>query len=417
MTNVAILGYGVVGSGVSEVIRRNRENIRIKAGDEISVKYILDIRDFPDSPDRDLIVFDPDVIFNDPEVSIVVETIGGTGAAYEFTMRALKSRKHVVTSNKELVAAYGPELLQTARENGVNYLFEASVGGGIPIIRPLNQCLAANEISSITGILNGTTNYILTQMKKKGEDYTNALREAQKNGYAEANPAADIDGFDACRKIAILSSIAYNEFVDYRGIYTEGIKNITIEDMVYADEMGAVIKLVALSRRENDRIFARVSPVVLPKSSPLANVEDEFNAIVVKGDAVGDAMFYGRGAGKLPTASAVVADIIDIVRHPGDIGRNNWVRNGNNNLVDIDDTETRMFVRMKAKDPSRAKEMAQNAFGGVEFVRTGKINDENEIAFTTENMKEGRFKRILSDVRNSEAISDITSVLRIFEEK
>ncbi|NLD50637.1 MAG: homoserine dehydrogenase, partial [Clostridiaceae bacterium] len=247
MINVAVIGYGVVGSGVAEIIRKNCVSIGKKAGEEISVKKILDIRDFPDSPDKELLTKNSEEVFEDPSIGIVVETIGGTGIAYEYTKNALKSGKHVVTSNKELVATHGPELLKIAEENGVNYLFEASVGGGIPIIRPMNRCLAANEIHSVTGILNGTTNYILSQMKREGKDFEVALKEAQANGYAEADPTADIEGHDACRKIAILSSIAYNQFVDYRNIYTEGIKNISVSDMKYAESINCTIKLIAIS--------------------------------------------------------------------------------------------------------------------------------------------------------------------------
>jgi homoserine dehydrogenase len=329
---VAVLGYGVVGSGVVEVIRKNALSISGRAGEEISIKKILDIRDFPGDPYRDLITSNADDVFEDDTIKVVVETIGGAGIAYEFTKRAFRSGKHVVTSNKELVAKHGPELLLLARENNVNYLFEASVGGGIPIIRPLHQCLSANEITGITGILNGTTNYILTQMKKEGRDFQDALKGAQQNGYAEADPTADIEGHDACRKIAILSSIAYNQYVDYRKIYTEGITGITPVDMEYAEVMDSVIKLVAISRKDGDSIFARVAPAMISKMHPLANVDDVFNAIVVNGDAIGEAMFYGRGAGKLPTASAVVADIIDIVKHAGSVGKSTWEIKEYNNV-------------------------------------------------------------------------------------
>ncbi|HAA42811.1 MAG TPA: homoserine dehydrogenase, partial [Ruminiclostridium sp.] len=336
MINVAVLGYGVVGSGVVEIIRKNSLSISKKAGKQITVKRILDIRDFPDSPDKDILTKNADDIFNDPDINVVVETIGGITAAYEFTKRALMQGKHVVTSNKELVATHGPELLKLARENSVNYLFEASVGGGIPIIRPLNRCLAANEINRIVGILNGTTNYILSQMKREGKEFDVALKEAQKNGYAEADPTADIEGHDACRKIAILSSIAYDEFVDYKKIYTEGITKITPSDIMYAEKMNSTIKLIAMSEKLNGMIETRVSPVIIENTHPLAGVEDVFNAILVNGDAIGEAMFYGRGAGKLPTASAVVADVIEIVKHWGSFGGDNWnVKEENLSLIHI----------------------------------------------------------------------------------
>jgi len=317
MINVAVLGFGVVGSGVVELMDKNSIKIARKAGSQIRVKKILDIREFPDDSYSTLLTKDPDDIFTDDSISVIVETIGGTEAAYKFTVDAFNKGKHVVTSNKELVASYGPELLDMARKNNVSYLFEASVGGGIPIIRPLSQCLAANEISEITGILNGTTNYMLTMMKKEGLTFDEALKSAQNKGYAEADPSSDIGGHDSCRKIAILSSIAYDEFVDYKKIPTMGISNITLKDIVDAERSGSVIKLIASSRKVKGYVEASVAPLTIPKNHPLANVDDVFNAILVKGNAIGEAMFYGRGAGKFPTASAVVADIIDIVDHMG----------------------------------------------------------------------------------------------------
>mgnify|MGYP005833907859 FL=1 len=391
MVNIAILGYGVVGSGVAEVIRENATSISQRAGKDVRVKKILDIRDFPQSPDRHLITKNADEIFNDEEIKIVAETIGGATIAYEFTKRALNSKKHVVTSNKELVAKHGPELLKLARQNGVSYLFEASVGGGIPIIRPLNQCLSANVIDSIMGILNGTTNYILTQMKKNGTSFDEALKNAQKNGYAEADPTADIEGHDACRKIAILSSIAYNQFVDYRNIYTEGITKITVEDMEYAEAMDMVIKLVAMSKRRGHKIEARVSPLMLPKNHPLANVDDVFNAILVSGNAIGDAMFYGRGAGKLPTASAVVADIIDIVRHLDKPLCYEWKVVGSNNVLEASKNAASFFARIRCDESAvvNAKNIIFSLFGQVEFIKLNKIGLENEIAFKTTKQEEG----------------------------
>lgn len=413
MINVAILGYGVVGSGVAEVIRRNSESITQRAGREITVKWILDLRDFPESPDKDFLTKNADDIFNDSSVDIVVETIGGATIAYEFTKRALSSGKSVVTSNKELVASYGPELLQLAKENGVSYLFEASVGGGIPIIRPLNQCLAANEIHGITGILNGTTNYILTQMKKAGKSFEAALKEAQQNGYAEKNPTADVEGHDACRKIAILSSIAYNEFVDYKNIYTEGMTEITLTDMKYAEEMNSVIKLIAISKKIGERIFARVSPAIISKEHPLANVEDVFNAIVVKGDAIGDAMFYGRGAGKLPTASAVVADIIDIAKHPDSGTTSVWVRNVDSNVVAIDESPAKFLVRILTNNISEAKKNISSLFGQVEFVE---LTQDKEIAFITTKSSEMELKSLIAKLEGEGSISRVINKIRIEED-
>lgn len=413
MINVAILGYGVVGSGVAEVIRRNSESITQRAGREITVKWILDLRDFPESPDKDFLTKNADDIFNDSSIDIVVETIGGATIAYEFTKRALSSGKSVVTSNKELVASYGPELLQLAKENGVSYLFEASVGGGIPIIRPLNQCLAANEIHGITGILNGTTNYILTQMKKAGKSFEDALKEAQQNGYAEKNPTADVEGHDACRKIAILSSIAYNEFVDYKNIYTEGMTEITLTDMKYAEEMNSVIKLIAISKKVGKRIFARVSPAIISKEHPLANVEDVFNAIVVKGDAIGDAMFYGRGAGKLPTASAVVADIIDIAKHPDSGTTSVWMRNVDSNVVAIDESPTKFLVRILTDNISEAKKYISSLFGQVEFVE---LTQDKEIAFITTKSSEMELKSLIAKLEGEGSISRVINKIRIEED-
>lgn len=410
MVNVAILGYGVVGSGVAEVIKKNSESISQRAGTDIKVKWILDIRDFPDSPDKDVLTKNADDVFNDNEVSIIVETIGGAKIAHEFTKRALMAGKSVVTSNKELVATHGPELLQLAKENGVSYLFEASVGGGIPIIRPLNQCLAANEINGITGILNGTTNYILTQMKREGKSFEAALKEAQQNGYAEQNPTADVEGHDACRKIAILSSIAYNEFVDCENIYTEGITKITVDDMKYADAIGGVIKLIAVSKKANGKIFARVSPAIVLNEHPLANVEDVFNAIVVNGDAVGDAMFYGRGAGKLPTASAVVADVIDIAKHPGSGTASVWERTQQNNILPIEDSTTKFLVRVTAKNKEDAKKDILSIFGEIRFVELHSKVKDNEFAFISCKNTESEFKTKLDKL---ESASDITVLNRI----
>lgn len=416
MVNVAILGYGVVGSGVAEVIRKNSESIAQRAGTEIRVKWILDIRDFPDSPDKDVLTKNADDVFNDKDVSIVIETIGGATIAAQFTKRALEAGKSVVTSNKELVASQGPELLQLAREKGVSYLFEASVGGGIPIIRPLNQCLAANEINGITGILNGTTNYIFTQMRKEGKSFEAALKEAQQNGYAEQNPTADVEGHDACRKLAILSSIAYNEFVDYSNIYTEGITKITTADMKYAEAMNGVIKLIAVSRRFGDKIFARVSPAIISKEHPLSNVEDVFNAIVVKGDAIGDAMFYGRGAGKLPTASAVVADVIDIAKHPDFGTKSVWVRTNENNVIAIEESPAKFLVRVAAEKTTDAKGDIKAVFGEAEYIDLGSKVQGVEVAFITPVLTEREIKEKLTVLKEKNSVLGIANSIRVEEE-
>jgi homoserine dehydrogenase len=416
MINVAILGYGVVGSGVVEIIKKNNMSIAKKAGSEIYVKKILDIRDFPDSPDSDLLTKDPDDVFEDPSIDIIVETIGGVRIAYEFTRGALMSGKHVVTSNKELVATHGPELLKIAKENNVNYLFEASVGGGIPIIRPLNRCLAANEIHSIAGILNGTTNYILSRMKKEGKDFDTALKEAQQNGYAEAEPAADIEGHDACRKIAILSSIAYNEFVDYKNIYTEGIEKISLTDIKYAESLNYAIKLVAMSEKKEDGILARVSPVLVAKSHPLYNVEDVFNAVVVEGDAIGQTMFYGRGAGKLPTASAVVADIIEIVKYWGSCGGYDWDISRHNNVLDIMESDIKYFIRLKVNDAEEAKKKISELFENVELVSVYNSKDKDEIAFLTGAVRERDFNNAIKKLKADGAVNNVENTIRVLDE-
>ncbi len=346
MTKVAILGFGTVGSGVAEVLSKNSRGIARRSGGEIQVKYILDVRDFPDSPFKDCFVKDFSIIENDPEVDVVVETIGGAKVALEFTTRALKAGKSVVSSNKELVATHGYELLQLAKANGVSYLFEASVGGGIPILRPLTNCLAANEVEQITGILNGTTNYILTRMIKAGLTFEQALKEAQDNGYAEKDPTADVDGHDACRKICILSALACGQHVYPQQVPTQGIREVTLADVAYADSCGYKIKLLGRCLREPEgKVCAFVAPHLVSCENPLAGVEDVFNAIAVTGNAVGDVMFYGRGAGKLPTASAVVADVIDIARDPKRDRGNQWGPGSEDLVVSSDSLTSRWYVR------------------------------------------------------------------------
>ena len=349
MVNVAILGFGTVGSGVAEVLTTNGGLIDQRVENLVRLKYILDVRDFPDSPYRDCFVKDFGVIESDPEVDIVVETIGGATVALDFTTRALKAGKSVVSSNKELVATHGYELLQLAKEHGVSYLFEASVGGGIPIIRPINQCLAANELTEIAGILNGTTNYILTRMIRAGLSFEAALKEAQEKGYAERDPSADIEGADACRKICILSALAFGRHIYPDQVPTEGITHITLADVAFARSAGMKIKLLGRAiRREDDKVCAYVAPHLVPDESPLANVEDVFNAISVKGDAIGDVMFYGRGAGKLPTASAVVADVIDAAKHLKSRKYITWEDGGPDAVYSIDEVKNRWYVRVNA---------------------------------------------------------------------
>ncbi len=315
MTNIAILGFGVVGSGVAEVLTQNKKIIEDKLSTEINIKYILDLRDFPDSPFGDLIVHDFNVILNDPEVSVVAEMMGGSHPAYDFSKAALLAGKSVVTSNKEVVANFGTELLSIARENNVAYLFEASVGGGIPIIRPMCNDLSSNNITSINGILNGTTNYILTKMACEGASFDDVLKDAQDKGYAERNPAADIEGLDAARKIVILAALAFGKAVSPDDIHVEGITDITSTDVEAAAEHGYTIKLIGHAEKINGKILAMVSPRLIPHSNPLSGINGVFNGILLEGDMVGEVMFYGPGAGKLPTASAVCADIVDIIAH------------------------------------------------------------------------------------------------------
>lgn len=383
MINVAILGFGVVGSGVAEVLEKNAAHINQKVDNLVHLKYILDVRDFPESPFGERVIHDFSVIEQDPELNVVVETIGGTKAAKEFTERALRAGKHVVTSNKELVAEYGYDLLELARENRVNYLFEASVGGGIPIIRPLNQCLAANEIEEICGILNGTTNYILTRMIKGGLSFETALKEAQQNGYAEQNPDADIEGFDACRKICILASLAYGRHIYPRQVLTEGISHVALADVAYAEAFGKKIKLLGRAIRQPDgRICAYVAPHLIDGENPLAGVEDVFNAITVKGDAIGDVMFYGRGAGKLPTASAVVADVMDAARNLHGKKYLTWGPGGEDITAPVSCLTTGWYVRSMIS-PDLVKEHFEEA---VFLARPGAPSGET--AFLTGIMSE-----------------------------
>ena len=391
MIQVAVMGYGTVGSGVVEVIEKNKEEINKKSNEALNIKYILDLRDFPGDPYEDKIVHDVEVILNDPEVQIICETMGGLKPAYEFTKRALMSGKSVCTSNKELVATHGPELIQIAHEHICNYLFEASVGGGIPIIRPLNYSLTAEKIDAISGILNGTTNYILTKMEREGAAFEEVLKEAQEKGYAERNPEADIEGYDACRKIAILSSLMCGKNVRYQDIYTEGITKITADDFKYAKVMDCTIKLLGLAKEENGGLYAMVSPFLISKSHPLSMVNDVFNAVCVHGNMLGDSMYYGRGAGKLPTASAVVSDVVDCARHIGKIITCFWDAE-DVKLTNVDEVERAFFVRVEKAKEQEAKE----TFGDVKEITAGV---DGEFAFVTGRMSE---KESMKKLKRSE---------------
>ncbi len=401
MIQVAVLGYGTVGSGVVEVIRTNQEGIVRELSEEIRIKYVLDLRDFPGSDIEDILVHDYEMIVRDPEVDIVVETMGGLHPAYEFTKQALEAGKSVCTSNKELVAECGADLLSIAAEHQVNYLYEASVGGGIPIIRPLNYALTAEIIEEVTGILNGTTNYILTRMKNEGKEFQEVLRDAQELGYAERNPEADVEGYDACRKIAILSSLAFCRQVDYKDIYTEGITKITAADIKYAGALGRSIKLLATGRRDGDGIFAMVAPFMIDSENPLYMVNDVYNGILVKSNMLGDTMYYGRGAGKLPTASAVVADVIDAARHKGSTAKFLWDKR-KLEVKDFGLCRNRFFVRMEGTK-EEVLAAAGTYFGEVTPVES---QEAGEYAFMTAEMKEEDFAeaakkagRIISRIR------------------
>ena len=378
MVKVAIMGHGTVGSGVYEVFEMNAEKIARTVGEPVEVKYVLDLRDFSSLSYADKFVNDFSIIENDPEVTVVAEVMGGVGAAYQFTRRCLEAGKSVCTSNKELVATKGDELLKIAEEHGVNYMFEASVGGGIPIIRPMLQCLAANEFNQICGILNGTTNYILTQMIHNGVTFEDALRQAQVNGYAEKDPTADIEGHDACRKICILSDLAYGDKFDPDTVSCEGITKITLEDVTNADKLGCVIKLLGRSVRcEDGTAYAYVAPHLIHKESPLAPVEDVFNAIMVDGNATGEVMFYGKGAGKLATASAVVADMLDSIEHRDSRRRIMWGNGSKNLLRPLDTLRSAWYVRFKGVrediESILPVESLSEPVEGVFVVQTSKI--------------------------------------------
>ena len=386
MIKVAILGYGTVGSGVVEVLTTNAGIIAKRAGQDVGVKYVLDLRD----PIQSKVVHDFQIILDDPEVDIVVETMGGTKPAYEFVKKALLAGKSVCTSNKELVAAYGAELVHLAKSKSVNFLFEASVGGGIPVIRPLNQSLTADKILKINGILNGTTNYILTKMAKEGSDFDVVLKEAQELGYAEKDPTADVEGYDACRKIAILTSLAYGKQVNYEEVYTEGITKITAEDFKYAEKLEAAIKIFGSSRKEGGKLYAMVAPQMIRRDNPLFAVEGVFNAICVTGNMLGDVMFYGKGAGKEATASAVVSDVVDAVKHMNINVMTIW--EDEKMIVEpMEEMENRFFVRIGKEE----KEKVEKLFDEPEFVDAGL---EGEIGFVTEKITEGRFAEALKEL-------------------
>ncbi len=398
MIKVAILGYGTVGSGVFKILKENSNIITGKAGQAVDVKYVLDLRDFPGDPCENVLVHDYNIILNDPEVEVVIEVMGGLKPAYDFVKAALEEGKSVCTSNKELVAKHGAELIRIAHGKNRNFLFEASVGGGIPIIRPLNMHITADRIQEITGILNGTTNYILTKMGREGADFESTLKQAQDLGYAERNPEADIEGFDAVRKIAILASLANGKTVDFEEIYTEGISKISAEDFKYAKKMNQSIKLLAKCKNEENAIVASVSPRLLSPDHPLYNVNDVINGILVRGNMVGDLVFIGSGAGSLPTASAVVSDVVDSVRHLNVSTTMTWSEE-KLQLKDFAESKKKFFVRAKAE----LKEIA-DVFGDVELIDAGIAGEKG---FVTGKISEEEF------AQKAERLGGIISRIRI----
>lgn len=408
---IAIMGYGTVGSGVAEVIANNHDSIVKKCSQpDLEVKYILDLRDFPGDINESKMIKDFNIILNDPEVKIVVETMGGLRPAFDFVSSCLKAGKSVVTSNKELVAAKGDELFNIAKENNANFMFEASVGGGIPVIRPISQCLAANRIDEVAGILNGTTNFILTMMIDKNMSFEDALKLAQDNGYAEKDPTADIEGHDACRKICILAALCFGKHVYPEDVYTQGITKITLTDVEYVRSWGGVIKLIGRAKRTDDgRISALVSPALVKNGSQLASVNDVFNAVLVRGDATGDVVFYGKGAGKLPTASAVVADVMDCARNIQKRKELGWESGTENYVVDYNELETALYVRAETGDKAKAVNDIKNIFADAQILSKND-ESENEIAFVTPWGVEKELNSKLGDVDSINILSQIRVV-------
>lgn len=412
MAYIAVLGHGVVGSGVLEVLTTHADSITQRAKEEIRVKHILDLREFPGLPYADLFTKDFNVILNDPEVRIVVEVMGGLHPAFDYVKACLENGKSVVTSNKELVATKGAELLAIAQKNNLNFLFEASVGGGIPIIRPISQCLAANEVSEIAGILNGTTNFILTKMIRDRMGFEEALKMAQELGYAERDPSADVEGADACRKICILASLAFGTHVYPDTVHTEGITKITLADVAYAEAWGGVIKLIGeVKRLENGQIHIMVAPMFVSRESQLANVDDVFNGIMVRGDATGDVVFYGKGAGKLPTASAVVADVIDCVKHFKARKYLFWEDSKPGYVASFEDLEETVFLRVRGgKDSDATFHKCETVFPKIE--RLSRRDEEpGEIGFTVAGATERNLREKL--VRLEELDLTVENRIRI----
>ncbi|MBE6837539.1 MAG: homoserine dehydrogenase [Ruminococcus sp.] len=404
MAAIAIIGHGVVGSGTVELFEKNKASIEKKIGRKVEIKKILDLREFPDSPYAHKFTKNFDDILNDSEIEVVAEVVGGKTFAYDYTKRLLESGKSVVTSNKELVATHGAELLAIAKKKNVNYLFEASVGGGIPIIRPLNKCLAGNSIEYIAGILNGTTNFILTKMIREQMDFNTALKMAQELGYAEADPTADVEGYDAQRKICILGSLAYGKHIYPENVHCEGITKIAAEDVLYAENAGYGIKLIGSVKQVGDKVSAIVCPRLVSRANLLSSVDDVYNGISVVGDGVGDTLFYGRGAGKLPTASAVVGDLIDALKHNERAVTIGWDDNDDADyVVSYKSVETSVYVRAKAEDADSLKSKLSELFGKLIFIeRNGRPSDE--IAFITPSFVESEIDEKLEILSKSMSV-------------
>ncbi len=402
------MGHGVVGSGVAEILTTHKKKLFSSLGEEIYIKKVLDLREFPDSPIADRFTKDFEEIINDREIRVVAEVMGGLNPAYDFVKRCLKAGKSVVTSNKELVAAHGAELISIAKEENVNFLFEASVGGGIPIIRPMTQCLVANIVDEIAGILNGTTNFILTKMIEDGMQFDDALKLAQDLGFAERNPAADIEGPDACRKICILASLAFGKHIYPENVHTEGITKISLDDVKYAEAYNCVIKLIGkVKRLEDGKVDIMVAPMFVPKKSQLANIDYEFNGIMVRGDCTDDVVFYGKGAGKLPTASAVVADIVDCCKHLKTRKFLFWADGTDKNILPIEESVHAMYVLAKGAD---ADKKAEKIFGEISKIeKDGTPADE--CAFVTSEMPYGKFNEMVQALANEGV--EIVSTIRI----
>ena len=407
MIQVAIMGHGVVGSGVADILITHKKKLYSAIGEEVYIKKVLDLREFPDSPIADRFTKDFNEILNDVEIRVVAEVMGGIHPAYDYTKALLKAGKSVVTSNKELVATHGAELLAIAKEKNANYLFEASVGGGIPILRPISQCLVANNVHEIAGILNGTTNFILTKMINDGMEFDTALKLAQDLGFAERNPEADVEGHDACRKICILAALASGRHVYPDGIHTEGITKITLSDVKYASSFNSVIKLIGdVKFLPDGKLDIFVAPMIINRKSQLANIDNEFNGIMVRGDCTDDVVFYGKGAGSMPTASAVVADVIDCCKHLKARKYLFWADSNNENVLPYNESKTAVYLRLSSGDKEAALKELKELFG--EVVTLSISNEaEGEFAVVTGEFTVGEIKEKLSSLKQSSVLSSI----------